>query len=418
MSRNGSSGLHVTAACLIAAAAVVGTGAAAWAQQAPPAMAPAAPAPAAAPAAPTSNAMTTPAMAGPLVANPNPISSDSFVGKMYLNGAFSGLGLLQSDRVPVNGNNTGLLDFSNGMLSMQTTDGPAQFFVQFGVYSFPTVGAPYLHADRTTGDFFGPLPVAYGKVVVNDAFNVEAGKLPTLIGAEYGFSFQNMNIERGLLWVQEPIVSRGVQANYSMGPVALSASLNDGYYSDSYNWLSGSATWTINKANTLSVVGGGNFSQTGKNSFDSPFIYNNSDIFNIIYTYSNAPWTITPYFQYNHVSGNAFAGTPHDNSTIGGAVLASYAFNDNFSLAGRAEIIGSTGGTSDVLAVNPLGYGPGSAAVSFTITPTWQSGIWFARADGSVVSAWGTNTALFPVFGKSGTTTTQERLVIETGVVF
>jgi len=30
-----------------------------------------------------------------------------------------------------------------------------------------------------------------------------AAKLPTLIGAEYTFTFENMNIERGLLWNQE-----------------------------------------------------------------------------------------------------------------------------------------------------------------------------------------------------------------------
>jgi hypothetical protein len=35
----------------------------------------------------------------------------------------------------------------------------------------------------------------------NTAF--EIGALPTLIGAEYTFSFENMNVERGLLWNQE-----------------------------------------------------------------------------------------------------------------------------------------------------------------------------------------------------------------------
>jgi nitrogen regulatory protein PII len=208
-----------------------------------------------------------------------------------------------------------------------------------------------------------------------------------------------MNIERGLLWNQENAVNRGVQANLTTGPVAWSVSLNDGFYSDNYNWLTGTATWTIDKTDTLEVVGGGNFGHTDKNVFPkSPFFYNNSDIFNLIYTYTNAPWTITPYFQYTHVPGSTFLGTPKSASTYGGAVLASYAINDNVSLASRVEYIASTGG-----ALSPsLIYGPGSSAMSFTLTPTWQDGIYFLRSDTSLVQAFST-TAGF-AFGKAGKT--------------
>ena len=123
-------------------------------------------------------------------------------------------------------------------------------------------------------------------------FGRQKGHTEVYRGAEYAFTFQNMNIERGLLWNQEPIISRGVQANYTLGPLALSASLTDGFYSDSYNWLTGSAAWTINKENTLTVVGGGNFDHTDKNAVSTtlpavvktPFFQNNGSIFNIIYT--------------------------------------------------------------------------------------------------------------------------------------
>ena len=226
-----------------------------------------------------------------------------------------------------------------------------------------------------------------------------------------------MNIERGLLWNQEPIISRGVQANYTAGPLALSVSLNDGFYSDSYNWLTGSAAWTIDKENTLTVVGGGNFDHTDKNLFleDVPFFQNNSTIFNLIYTYNAAPWTITPYFQYTDVPGNAFPRLPNQASTYGGALLANYAINDNVNLAGRWEYIASSGSVASG-AANLLGYGPGSDAFSFTLTPTWQNGIYFVRADASVVSASGTTPGF--AFGKAGNTKTQGRFVLETGVIF
>ena len=178
--------------------------------------------PAPAPEAPASTAMTTPSMAGPLVANPNPHSfGDPFgyFGKIYVTGALTGLGLVQSNPVP--GDHPFRPDVSNGQVIVQKTDGLFQFYVQAGIYSFPALATPYVSAWRTTGDTFTPLPVAYAKLAPTDEFSIQAGKLPTLIGAEYAFTFQNMNIERGLLWNQEPIISRGVQANYTLGPLAL-----------------------------------------------------------------------------------------------------------------------------------------------------------------------------------------------------
>lgn len=58
----------------------------------------------------------------------------------------------------------------------------------------------------------GPLRVAYLSLTPSNTFSIEAGKLPTLIGAGYAFSFENPNIERGLLSNLEPAVSRGGQA--------------------------------------------------------------------------------------------------------------------------------------------------------------------------------------------------------------
>ena len=369
------------------------------------------------PPAPTSNAMATPSMTGPLVANPNPIGFDSGpLGKIYFNGAISGLGLFQSDPgVPPIGDHHNHADLSNGLLSLQNTEGLLQFFVQAGGYSFPALGAPYFQSWKATGDFFGPVPVAYAKLVPSDTFSLQVGKLPTLIGAEYGFTFQNMNIERGLLWNQEPIVSRGIQGNLTTGPVAWSLSLNDGFYSDSYNWLTGSAAWTIDKQNTMTFVGGGNFDHTSKNAFPkTPAINNNGEIFNLIYTYNAAPWTITPYVQYTHVRPNPGLGATADAETLGVALLATYAINDNVNLSGRWEYIASHGSLAG--GAPSLLYGPGSAATSFTLTPTWQDGIWFLRGDASVVQAFSTTTGF--AFGPNGTAKTQARWVIEGGIIF
>jgi Putative beta-barrel porin-2, OmpL-like. bbp2 len=377
------------------------------------------PAPAEQPAAPPGpTAMTTPAMAGPLAANPDPFHFDAgFLGPVYVTGAVSGLGLVQSNPVP--GDHTGSASLSNGQVFIQKTDGLFQYFVQVGAYTLPALGTPYFNTAKATGDFYGPLPQAFIKIAPTDTFSVMAGKLPTLIGAEYTFSFENMNIERGLLWNQENAVNRGVQANYTAGPVAFALSLNDGFYSNNYNWLWGSATWTIDPANTLSFVGGGNFSRSTKNTLATPVFLNNEEIYNWIYTYNAAPWTITPYFQYTNVPKNPAIGAFQSASTYGGAILANYSFAADSPLSGvslpvRVEYIASSG--SAAAGAPNLIYGPGSDAWSITVTPTYQSDKYFVRAEGSYVQAMHTTPGL--VFGPTGNSKSQTRGMLEFGILF
>ena len=116
-----------------------------------------------------------------------------------------------------------------GQVFIQKTDGWFQFFVEAGAYNIPDIGVPFLSTANTISDTWGPVPVAFVKLLraweKNTSF--EIGSLPTLIGAEYTFSFENMNVSRGLLWNQETAVSRGIQVNQTNGQVHVaSASWN------------------------------------------------------------------------------------------------------------------------------------------------------------------------------------------------
>lgn len=389
-------------------------GAEAWAQTAAPAPAPPPPATTAAPA-PTSTNITlpVPGMTGPLAFSPNPFNIDlGPLGKTYVTGVLSGFGMAQTN--PVQGDKNGRIDVSNAQIMIQKTDGLVQYYVQAGAYSLPALGTEYLAAGKANSDFFGPVPQAFIKIAPTANLSIEGGKLPTLIGAEYTFSFENMNIERGLLWNQEPAVSRGVQVNYAAGPVAFSVSFNDGYYSDRFNWISGSATWTINSSNILEFAVAGNAGGTPTSTVATPLAQNNSSIYNIIYTYTSGPWTITPYVQWSHVPKNVELGFLHEANTYGGAVLANYAFNSNFSLAGRIEYIGSTGNVSGG-APNLL-YGPGSKAMSLTLTPTYQWKRLFARGDLSFVKIF--DAVAGDALGGNLDSTSQVRGLLETGVIF
>ena len=375
-------------------------------------------------AAPT--AMATPGMSAPLTANPNPMSVDAgFLGPVYVTGAVSGLGLWQNNKFPDQQHSQASL--SNGQLFLQKPEGLFQYFLAVGAYTFPALGAPYFSTGTTVGDFFGPVPMAFAKIAPTDNFYIQGGKMPGLVGVEAPFTFQNMNIERGLLWAQEPIFSRGAQLGYTQGPLALALQWTDGFYSNRYTWLTGSATYTLDPANSFVLAAGGNLSHTAKVTTTTPFFQttavplfqNNETLFSLAYTYSSAPWTITPYFQFTHVPQASSIGAFSSASTIGGAILANYSFGDDSFLPGvslpvRFEYLGSTG-TAAEGAPNLL-YGPGSKAWSITFTPTYQYKIFFARAEISHVGTNSTTPGL--VFGPNGTNTTQTRGMLEVGILF
>ncbi len=364
-----------------------------------------------APAAPA--AMSTPAMTGPLAANPNPMSIDTGVfGTWYVTGAVTGLAVAQDNAIP--GDRRRQTDLGNGQVFIQKTSGPLQFFVQAGGYSLPSLGAGYLSASKTVSGFYGLVPQAFVKYVPNDHFSVMAGKMPTLIGAEYTFTFENMNIERGLLWNQENAVNRGVMATYVQGPINASLSLNDGFYANRYSWVTGSLAYTIDKNNSLSFVAGGNTRQTARSSLAVPLLQNNSQIFEVIYTHLAGPWTLTPYLQYTRVPASSALGIVHAASTTGVALLANYAVDAHFSLASRAEYIGSTGSVAN--GAPSLLYGPGSQAWSLTFTPTYQNKLLFVRAEFAYVKASGTTPGY--ALGPNFDSTSQSRVMLEAGLLF
>jgi hypothetical protein len=367
---------------------------------APPADQPAAPAP-----------LTTPAVTGPLQWLPPAMFDAGPLGKIAANGIVTGFGLVQSNHVP--GDSDGQATLSNGQIFIQKADGKFQYFIQAGAYTMPSLGTAFLAADKTVSNFYGPVPVVFGKVQAGKTTQFLFGSLPTLIGAEYTFTFENMNIERGLLWNQETAVSRGIQVNQALGKyLSASFSWNDGYYSNRYSWLSGSLTYTKGP-HALAFVAGGNLGQTAYQTPATP-VQNNSSIYNVIYTFTKGAWIVQPYFQYNNVPTNLAVGVAKGASTTGGAVLVSRAFKHGISLPARVEYITSSGSPSEQ-SVNLL-FGSGSNGTSLTATPTFQYGGLFIRGDVS----WTHASSYTPgsVFGGTGTDSDQVRGIAEVGFIF
>lgn len=352
-------------------------------------------------------------MTGPLHLNSNPLHVDGGpFGPVYVLGVISGLGLVQDHPFP--DDQASHVDLSNGMAIVQTTQGVVQFYAQVGGYSFPSIGTPYFKAKHIVDNTFGLIPVAYVKIAPSSDFNVQVGKLYTLQGAENAFTFQNFNIDRGLLWNQTATVNRGIQANYAHGPVSISLSLNDGFYSKKYNWLSGTIGYTISPKDSITFGAAANLGHTSRSAFATPTTLNNGQLYFLSWTHTDGRWTIQPYMQLEHVNNDVNLGIVHSASTYGAAVLGKYSFNEQWAVAARAEWLKSTGSLSN--GAPSLLYGPGSGAWSLTLTPTWQNGIFFARAEGSYVHAYGTvpGFALGPNFNSNS----QVRGLIEAGIIF
>lgn len=353
-----------------------------------------------------------PAMSAGLAANPHPAVFDAGpFCKLTVTGVLSGGAFWQTHPAKDfwgHENATAYGDITNALVILNKTEGKFQFYIQAGAYSVPAIGVPYVKSSKFDRKTFGFVPQGFAKLELSKSVNLLVGALPTLIGNEYTFTFENLNIQRGLLWNQENDVTKGIQLNITKDSWAISLSWNDGFYTDQYTSASALITYTFQNKDTLSVVAMGNyFGKVRHDSFVAPVAFANSQIYNLIYTRTRGPWIISPYIQYTHVP-RVHGWTP-SGSTIGAALLTRYSFNDEYSCSGRLEYI-SSNGRANVL------YGEGSNAWSITLTPTYQKGIFFCRLEGAFVGITSGKKGL--MFGHHGRKNNQTRLWGELGVIF
>lgn len=356
-------------------------------------------------------ALGFPAMLGTLAGNPRPMGVHvGSLGPVYVTGAATALGRLGTHEAT--SEESAQWDLSNAQVFVQKPTGMLQFFARAGAYSLPALGTTYVRSRSAAAAFYGTMPTAFVKFAPSDDVSILAGKLPTLLGAECTFTFENVNIERGLLWNQENAIARGVQANATAGPLSFALSLNDGFYSDEYTWITGALTYTLDSGDSLCLYGGGNTDEDATSTLATPLAQNNSRILGLICSYAVGPWELTPYVQYTDVPENPSIGIADDASTLGAAVLVRCAFDDHFSLASRVEFLESDGS-----AASPnLLYGPQSSAWSLTVTPTWQWGSFFVRVEASYVEA--RDAASGSAFGSAANDRSQARGLIELGLLF
>lgn len=328
----------------------------------------------------------------------------------------TGMGMIQTNPIP--DDYTSIADLTNAQIILKKDTGVLQFYLQGGYYSTPSLGTTYQRASVQTGDSFGLVPLASISLAPSQNWLLTGGKINSFGGNENTFTFQNNNIDRGLLWNQTSNVSKGFQASYKQERFSTSITLNDGFYSNQLNWMGAAVNYQINAEHSLGAVWTGAIKSSSTNTFITPVLQNNSQIANLIYTYRSGHWSVSPYLQYTYVPQNASLGILSSAQTAGAAVLANYRFNPNqeggFNLPVRFEYIGSSG-KGNPNSPNLL-YGPGSAAWSATITPTYQYERIFVRGELSYVQT--VNAAPGAAFGPLGSSNNQTRIMLETGILY
>jgi hypothetical protein len=150
------------------------------------------------------------------------------IGTINVSGALT-VYTIHSNNIAVNDNRKTRYDAGSAIVSLSKPAEPLGFTLIGGAYAVPVVGVGLLKTSQYT-DLFSPIPVAYLEYSPMKGLSVQAGKLPTIIGYESAFTYQNNYIQRGLVWNMQPVINNGVRLTYSTGPFFVKLGVNDGFY--------------------------------------------------------------------------------------------------------------------------------------------------------------------------------------------
>ncbi|HME82271.1 MAG TPA: outer membrane beta-barrel protein [Candidatus Eremiobacteraceae bacterium] len=352
---------------------------------------------------------------------PSASASPSPSPAVQLHGVFSateiftsGVNATGSFDTPTGADLASRFNVSNAFAILTKNQGTLQYALQAGAYSIPVVGFAgnkTIAGNANTG-LYGPVPLAYLEYVPSSNFNVSAGVLATLTGAESTFTYEDWNIQRGAVWNVENAVSRGVRMSFTTGKLSVTGGANDGFYSGSWVAAEGSLNYVPDSNESLLFVALIPNAQTPPNPTASVA---NKELLNLVYTRTLGKLQIAPYVLWAHSPSAPGLGYTSSESAFGAAVLADMNFSSKWSTALRYETLHNSsmpGATS--LNADLVGYGPGSGVNTLTLTPEWKDGPVFARVDFS--EAWPGYYTPGLAFGTGGTGNSQFRTALELGI--
>lgn len=307
-------------------------------------------------------------------------------------------------------------NIGSAFLTIARNSGFFRYGASAGLYSIPVVGVSgnkTLEANVNTNTY-GPVPSAYVSLNPNDHVSISVGKLATLIGQENTYTYLNPNIQRGLVWNMETAVSRGVRLTMTAAKYTGALEVNDGFYSGHFFGVEGSVALAADTNTSYQFV----FVAPNSNAPGNPTSsIANKRLYNFMYTATRGPWTWAPYLLFVQSPSSSTLGYSASESAYGLVLISTYRVNPTWSVTGRIEDIANWSAMNDPSPnADLVGYGPGSGAWSFTLTPAYRRKQLLVRADLSDVSV--RSAALGSAFGNAGSQRNQFRFVLESGVQF
>lgn len=364
---------------------------------------------------------------------PAPIKIDGGpLGTLQLSGGIDGFGWAMTGTADgsLNGSHSTGIDFMNGMVEVQKTDGLIQGTLIAGAANNFVLGyAPHGASIQTFAT--GPIYNAYLTLAPSDNFNISAGHVGSLEGYESGLDWNNFNVLTTDMFNVENSQSMGVTATVTFGPVSGTVTFGDGFDTQVWNYLQLSATYTFNANNVLTAFGSTNVNSTNANShfygssttaYTNSFVgsgagsfapFVNSSVIGAYYSFTSGNLNIVPEAQYVWTAKTPSVDLTDYSSNLGLAVFANYKFGDSpYSLGGWVQYFTSNGSDNWFLNPGAQGYG-------LSITPTWQGKNLFVRGDvGFLHLTQISNTGFVTGYSSNFTGRNQGTFLLEAGVLF
>lgn len=318
------------------------------------------------------------------------------------------------------------VELLNTILDLSKTTGEWGFDIHYqpsANFAFAeTPAAPYYQTYA-----LGPIKAAFLTLSPNSTVSFDIGELFSLEGYEGSKDWGNADfLESSAYWAENGS-DLGAQINISKGPLYLSLQYGDGFETKVFNYLQAYAGWTFNSDNVLNAYLGANLGATGENaevvgypgapygdpkntvgSYDSFLI--NSDIVGAYYNYTVGSFTVTPEIQYAWAKPDHRVGVDNFASAFTALATGGYSFAGTpYSLGYMVDYFTGNGPYNWYLHAH-------SEGINFSITPTWQKGNFFVRADAGLIHL--INIGSGAGFGSNGKGKDGAEFALETGVVF
>ncbi|NPA39619.1 MAG: porin [Thermodesulfobacteria bacterium] len=327
-------------------------------------------------------------LAGVGLARGAAIDTKSSLGKVSINGAVSTY-ILSGTKV-VNSDRNTFYDVGSAVIDISKEASPVGFEVLAGAYATPVLGSPLSYAADTTKTL-SPIPVAYLKFKAIKGVELDIGRMPTLIGYESAFTYQNPYIQRGLVWNMQPVLHDGIRASFSYAGFDFKAGINDGYYSASTKTTDGklvispAVEFSISKELNSKLSLSFNClipSKSAKpNDTADPA---NKEQYDIVGSYSFGKLSVGFDTLYVYAPKDDEAGVPEAAKAFGTALHFSYLVSQSLSLNARLEYVKDF---SDKGQIDLVGLGDDNSAVTFTLSPEYEEGSLFVKGELSYVKA-------------------------------